>query len=79
MDSSKTMASRKQCQRCQAPLFLNQTTDWYGNSVLTLNCWNGHYSWIKIEDIEELEPVRSKVPVESNTEAVAYIGFFSLK
>ena len=73
------MAPRKKCQRCKAPLFLNQTTDWYGNSVLTLNCWNGHYSWIKIEDIEELEPVQPEIQVESNTAAVAYIGFFSLK
>ena len=73
------MAPRKKCQRCKAPLFLNQTTDWYGNSVLTLNCWNGHYSWIKIEDIEELEPVQPEIQVKSNTAAVAYIGFFSLK
>ncbi len=73
------MASPKHCQRCQAPLFLNQTTDWYGNSVLTLNCWNGHYSWIRIEDIEEMESLISEVPVDSNADAVAYIGFFSLK
>ena len=73
------MVARKQCQRCQAPLFLNQTTDWYGNSVLTLNCWNGHYSWIKIEDIEELEVTQSDTQKESSPETLAYIGFFSLK
>lgn len=59
--------------------------DWYGNSVLTLNCWNGHYSWIKIEDLEELEILPSETgrqtPAYAKTEKkpVTYIGFFSLK
>ena len=73
------MTSHKNCQRCQAPLFLNETTDWYGNSVVTLNCWNGHYSWIKIEDIEELEPIRQEVVVETKPSPVVHIGFFSVK
>ena len=80
MESSldnKTMDSRKNCLRCQAPLFLNQTIDWYGNSVVTLNCWNGHYSWIKIEGIEE--PSKSEIPMEPKVEAIAYVGFFKLK
>ena len=59
-------------------MFLNETTDWYGNSVATLNCWNGHYSWIKIEDIE-VEPVRQELVVETKPSPVVHVGFFSLK
>jgi hypothetical protein len=64
------------CQKCQAPVFLNKTTDLHGNSVLTLNCWNGHYKWIHIEDIEEIEAIQAKTPPKENP--VTYIGFFDL-
>lgn len=68
-----------QCHRCQAPVFLNRTVDWYGNSVVTLNCWNGHYQWVHIEDIEEIppEPLAS-VKVEIRRSAVTHIGFFKV-
>ena len=64
------------CNKCQAPVFLNKTMDSYGNSVLTLNCWNGHYKWLHIEDIEEIEAIQAQNPPEKNP--VAYIGFFDL-
>ena len=64
------------CKKCQAPIFLNKTTDFYGNSVLTLSCWNGHYKWVQIEDIEEIEVFKTKISVEKNP--VTYIGFFDL-
>ena len=58
------------CQLCDAPLFLNACTDWYGNSVLTVNCWNGHYKWIEIQNIEE------ELEIDPETNLVTYIGFF---
>ncbi len=64
------------CNKCKAPVFLNKTTDLYGNSVLTLNCWNGHYKWIHIEDIEEIEAIQAKISPEKTP--VTYIGFFDL-
>ena len=64
------------CKKCQAPVFLNTTTDLYGNSILTLNCWNGHYKWIHIEDLEEIEPIETKTSPENDP--VTYIGFFDL-
>ena len=64
------------CKKCQAPVFLNKTTDFYGNSVLTLNCWNGHYKWVHIEDIQEIEAIQTKNSLKKNP--VSYIGFFDL-
>ncbi|MEE9258519.1 MAG: hypothetical protein V3U37_03155 [Nitrospinaceae bacterium] len=61
------------CEKCQAPVFLNRTVDWYGNSVVTLNCWNGHYEWIYIEGIEEDIP-----PVKVKKSLVTRIGFFTV-
>ena len=61
------------CEKCQAPVFLNRTVDWYGNSVVTLNCWNGHYEWIHIEGIEEDLP-----PVKVKKNLVTRIGFFTV-
>ena len=58
------------CQLCEAPLFLNHCTDWYGNSVLTVNCWNGHYKWIDIQNIED------NLKIDPETQLVTYIGFF---
>ncbi len=58
------------CETCQAPVFLNQCTDWYGNTVLTLNCWNGHYKWIDIQNLEE------DLHIDPETNVVTYIGFF---
>ncbi len=43
---------------------------------MTLNCWNGHYKWIHIEDIEEIETVQTQNPPEKKL--VTYIGFFDL-
>ena len=60
------------CQKCEAPLFLNQVIDWYGNTVMTLNCWNGHYKWINIENIED------DFEVDPDTQLVTYIGFFDV-
>lgn len=72
----KHMELQGNCHRCQAPVFLNRTTDWYGNTVVTLNCWNGHYAWIDIQDIEEIA-VESAVAGKENP--VAHIGFFDMK
>ena len=67
-----TISIRGYCARCQAPIFLNRTMDWYGNTVVTLNCWNGHYKWINIENIEEdLSP-------ETREDLVTHIGFFTI-
>ncbi len=63
---------RGECERCQAKLFLNRTIDWYGNTVVTLNCWNGHYKWINIENIEH------DLPVETKQDLVTHIGFFTI-
>jgi len=63
---------RGYCHKCQAPVFLNRTMDWYGNSVVTLNCWNGHYKWINIENIEE------DLPAETREDLIAHIGFFTV-
>ncbi len=66
------MECRGYCKKCQAPVFFNETTDWFGNTVTTLNCWNGHYKWINIKDLEELA-------ADPETNVVTYIGFFDLK
>ena len=63
---------RGECERCQAKIFLNRTIDWYGNTVVTLNCWNGHYKWINIENIEQ------DLPVETKQDLVTHIGFFAI-
>ena len=64
------------CHRCQAPVFLNQTVDWYGKTVMTLNCWNGHYQWINIEDLEDLD-IENELAIEANP--VVHIGFIDMK
>jgi hypothetical protein len=66
------MDLRGSCKKCQAPVFLNRTTDWFGNNVVTLSCWNGHYRWINIEGVEEA------VFVDPNLNVVDHIGFFDL-
>ena len=68
--SHDSMKIHGQCHKCRAPIFLNQCTDWYGNTVLSLNCWNGHYKWIEIEDIDK------EFKIEPETNIVTYIGFF---
>lgn len=60
------------CQKCQAPVFMNQCTDWYGNCVMTLNCWNGHYEAISIKDVEE------SIKVDPGKKLVTHIGFFNV-
>ncbi len=66
------MVTYGSCKRCQAPVFLNQTVDWYGNTVVTLNCWNGHYKWVCIEDLEG----DIKIAVDANV--VSHISFFEV-
>lgn len=70
------MHSHGSCHKCKAPVFLNRTIDWYGNTVVTLNCWNGHYQWVHIEDIQEIE---MDIAVGQKESPVAYIGFFDIK
>jgi|TARA_B100000959_G_scaffold55899_1_gene58309 hypothetical protein len=64
------------CQRCEAPVFLNRSDDQYGNTVATLNCWNGHYQWINIEGIESDLPVEKKIQISQPL--VKRISFFEL-
>jgi len=63
---------RGYCDRCQGPIFLNRTMDVYGNTVVTLNCWNGHYKWINFENLEK------DLPVETREDLVTHIGFFTV-
>ena len=63
-------------KRCEAPVFLSSTDDQYGNTVNTLNCWNGHYAWINIEGIESSLPVENKVLTSASL--VKRISFFNL-
>ncbi len=62
------------CQKCEGPIFLNSTMDCYGNTVLTLNCWNGHYQWINIENLEECK----ELALETKRDLVTHISFFNL-
>ena len=64
------------CEKCNAPVFLNNSDDQYGNSVITLNRWNGHYAWINIEGIESDLPVNSTTRVSESL--VKKISFFKL-
>ena len=64
------------CERCKGPVFLNNTDDQHGNTVITLNCWNGHYAWIKIEGIEPDLPIDNKVKAPKTI--VKRISFFKL-
>ena len=64
------------CERCQGPVFLNNSDDQYGNTVVTLNCWNGHYAWIKIEGIEQDLPTDKKAQTPKTI--VKRISFFKL-
>ncbi len=60
------------CNKCESPVFLNRTIDSLGNTVLTLNCWNGHYKWIKIENIEE------EIKKDNKNDLILYLGLFSV-
>ena len=64
------------CEKCKAPVFLNNSDDQFGNTVITLNCWNGHYVWINIEGIESDLPLDSKTRVSASL--VKKISFFKL-
>jgi len=64
------------CEKCKAPVFLNNSDDQFGNTVITLNCWNGHYAWISIEGIESDLPVDNKTRVSASL--VKRISFFKL-
>ena len=78
--SHKKMQSNQKiqgyCERCKGPVFLNNSDDQYGNTVVTLNCWNGHYAWIKIEGIEADLPIDNEV--QTPTTIVKRISFFKL-
>ena len=65
------------CEKCKAPVFLNNSDDQFGNTVITLNCWNGHYVWINIEGIESDLPVDNKTRVSASL--VKRISFFKLQ
>lgn len=71
----KTQATVK-CTKCEAPLFFNRVIDSFGNSVVSLNCWNGHYEWIEFEDIiGEIElQAESK---EKKDDLIVYMGLFN--
>ena len=62
------------CDKCQGPIFLNRSMDWYGNSIVTLNCWNGHYKWINIENLDACEDLAP----ETKRDLVTHISFFNL-
>ena len=64
------------CEKCNAPVFLNNSDDQYGNTVVTLNCWNGHYAWINIEGIESTLPADTSV--QKSKSLVKRISFFKL-
>ena len=64
------------CEKCEAPVFLNNSDDQYGNTVITLNCWNGHYAWLSIEGVESDLPVDNKTRVSASL--VKRISFFKL-
>ena len=64
------------CKKCKAPVFLNNSDDQYGNTVITLNCWNGHYAWINIEGIESDLPVNCTTRLSESL--VKKISFFKL-
>ena len=68
--------SQGYCKRCKAPVFLNRSDDHHGNTVMTLNCWNGHYQWISIDGIESELPVDKKV--RTSKTLVKRISFFKL-
>jgi len=68
------MNIKSKCNKCKAPVFFNRAYDYYGNSVLTLNCWNGHYEWIEIENIDFEEENKNKVKDASNG-LILYMGF----
>jgi hypothetical protein len=78
--SHKNMTSDQKiqgyCERCKGPVFLNNSDDQYGNTVITLNCWNGHYAWIKIEGIEQDLPNDNKIQTPKTI--VKRISFFKL-
>lgn len=58
------------CNRCQAPIFFDRIIDSFGNIVLTLHCWNGHYEWIEFENIEE------ETAKDPKNDLILYLGFF---
>ena len=64
------------CEKCEAPVFLNNSDDQYGNTVITLNCWNGHYAWINIEGIESDLPADNQA--QTPVPLVKRISFFKL-
>ena len=64
------------CEKCKAPVFLNNSDDQFGNTVITLNCWNGHYAWINIEGIESDPSLDNKTRVSASL--VERISFFKL-
>ena len=72
--SKNNMEIHGQCQKCQGPIFLHSTIDWHGNTVLSLNCWNGHYQLINIENIE----AATNLAPETKLNLVAHISFFDL-
>ena len=76
MAKKTTQQIQGYCEKCNAPVFLNNSDDQFGNTVITLNCWNGHYAWINIEGIESDLPVNSTTRVSESL--IKKISFFKL-
>ncbi len=68
------MNIQSKCNKCEAPIFFNRVTDFFGNSVVSLNCWNGHYAWIEIENIDFEEDSKVK---KASKGLILYMGFCS--
>jgi hypothetical protein len=60
------------CRKCGSPVLTNRIVDWYGNKIMSVGCWNGHYEKIEIEGIERDNSDR-KIK-----DAIPFIGFFNL-
>ena len=59
------------CRKCGGPVLSNDIIDCYGNSVISLGCWNGHYEKMEIEGTENYS-LKRKIK-----EAIPFVGFFN--
>ncbi len=68
------MSSHAICNKCEAPVFFNRVIDSLGNSVVSINCWNGHYKWLEIEGL-----IEDEVKKDTGNNIIQYLGFFGSK
>lgn len=61
------------CNRCGGPVSANNVIDLYGNKVISVGCWNGHYEKMEIEGIES-NYIKQKIK-----EAIPFVGFFTFQ